>query len=78
MRESGQIDDVSFEYAFKRLEQLANGGNVTAIRTLGTMYLEGKSIPKDAEKAKDWFKKSATLGDVHSRNKLKDLEQNKT
>ncbi|MPN50840.1 Secretory immunoglobulin A-binding protein EsiB [bioreactor metagenome] len=78
MQDSDQTDDTSFEYALKRLEQLANGGNVTAIRTLGTMHLEGKSIPKDTEKAEEWFRKSAMLGDAHSRNKLKALEQDKT
>ena len=78
MRETDQSDDTSFEDALKRLEQLANGGDVTAIRTLGTMYLEGKSVPKDTEKAKEWFRKSATLGDAPSRNKLKALEQDKT
>jgi len=74
MHDAKQADEESFEYAFKRIEQLADGGNVTAIRTLGTMYLEGKSVTKDIEKAKEWFKKSAILGDVFSHNKLKSLE----
>ena len=77
MHDAKQADEESFEYAFKRIEQLADGGNVTAIRTLGTMYLEGKSVTKDIEKAKEWFRKSATLGDVFSHNKLKALEENK-
>lgn len=77
MHDAKQTDEESFEYAFKRIEQLADGGNVTAIRTLGTMYLEGKSVTKDIEKAKKWFRKSATLGDVFSHNKLKALEENK-
>ncbi len=77
MHDTKQTDKESFEYAFKRIEQLANGGNVTAIRTLGTMHLEGKSVTKDIEKAKEWFRKSATLGDAFSYNKLKALEDNK-
>ncbi len=77
MHDAKQADEESFEYAFKRIEQLADGGNVTAIRTLGTMYLEGKSVTKDMEKAKEWFRKSTTLGDVFSHNKLKALEENK-
>ena len=77
MHDAKQTDEESFKYALKRIEQLADGGNVTAIRTLGTMYLEGKSVTKDIEKAKEWFRKSATLGDVFSHNKLKALEENK-
>lgn len=77
MHDTKQADEESFEYALKRIEQLASGGNVTAIRTLGTMYLEGKSVHKDLEKAKEWFRRSATLGDVFSHNKLKSLEEGK-
>ena len=77
MHDTKQADEESFEYALKRIEQLASGGNVTAIRTLGTMYLEGKSVQKDLEKAKEWFRRSATLGDVFSHNKLKSLEEGK-
>ena len=77
MHNAKQADEESFEYALNRIEQLAGGGDVTAIRTLGTMYLEGKSIKKDLEKAKEWFRKSATLGDVFSHNKLKSLEEGK-
>lgn len=76
MYDADQADDASLEYALRRLEQLANGGSVTAIRTLGTIHLEGKSVPKDVDRAIEWFRKSANLGDVHSRNKLKALEQN--
>ena len=47
MWDKNQADDSSFEYALKRLEQLAKGGNVAAIRNLGTIHMEGKSIPKD-------------------------------
>lgn len=77
MQELNQTDDAALEYALKRLKQIAKGGNVTAIRALGTMYFEGKSVPKDIEKAKEWFRKSATIGDAHSRKKLKALEQDK-
>jgi TPR repeat protein len=74
MHDAGQADTETFEYALRRLEQIAEGGNVIAIRTLGNMYLEGKSVPKNNEEAKRWFEKSAKLGDAFSRNKLKSLE----
>lgn len=43
------------------------------MRSMGNLYLEGKSVPKDIEKAKLWLKKSALLGDTSSRNKLKTM-----
>jgi TPR repeat protein len=75
LRESGKkIDDGSINYALRRLEQLARGGNAIAIKALGMIYLEGKFVTKDVYKAKSWLKKSALLGDVFSRNKLNELE----
>lgn len=71
MRDAGRADDASFAYALKRLEQLADGGNVIAMRSMGNIHLEGKVVLKDTEKAKGWFEKSAVLGDVFSRSKLK-------
>lgn len=76
MMDTGEVDDGLFTYALRRLEQLADGGNVFSIITLGVMNLEGKLIPKDVEKAKMWFKKSAMLGDDFSRNKLKEMSCN--
>lgn len=74
MKDANIADDDIFTYALRRLEQLADGGNVTAIRSLGNLHFDGKSVPKNPEKAKEWFKKSAILGDVLSRNRLKSLE----
>jgi TPR repeat protein len=74
MKDAGTADDKCFVYAMKRLEQLAGGGNVVAMRSLGNLYFDGKSVQKDLEKAKGWFKKSAMLGDVLSINRLKSLE----
>lgn len=63
-----------FDYAFKRLKQIAIGGNVWAMRDIATIYLEGKLVPKDNELAKMWFERAACLGNQHSINKLKSLE----
>lgn len=74
MHDIGQADEEIFTLALKRLEQLAVGGNLTAMRSMGNLYLEGKSVPKDIEKAKLWLERSAMLGDIFSRNKLKTIE----
>ncbi len=69
------IDEETSNAALTSLEQRGNAGNVTASRWLGDLHLEGKFIPKDTEKAKYWFQKAMNLGDAHSRNRLKSLEQ---
>lgn len=75
MHDVGDADEYSFNHALTSLEQRANVGNVTASQWLGNMYFDGKSVPKDDEKAMFWYKKAANLGDAHSRNRLKTLEQ---
>jgi ABC-type polysaccharide/polyol phosphate transport system ATPase subunit/TPR repeat protein len=74
MKDAGKADDSSFKYAIERLEQLARGGNVFAIRNLGIMYLEGKSVTKNIEEARLWFEKAAVLGDAFSIDKLNNLD----
>ena len=42
---------------------------------LGLMYYEGKGVPKDIEKSREWFKKAADGGDEQAKKNLRILEQ---
>ena len=74
MYESESAKEEDFKFALNKLEQIALGGNVTAMRNMGTLYLDGKSVDKDTGKSKEWFKKAASMGDGYSRNKLKSMD----
>jgi TPR repeat protein len=46
----------------KWLERLAQGGNVPAMTDLGTAYLQGVGVEKNAKIAHDWYLRGASLG----------------
>ncbi|HVI91203.1 MAG TPA: hypothetical protein VM659_23095 [Dongiaceae bacterium] len=46
----------------KWLERLAQGGNVPAMADLGTAYLQGIGVEKNAKIAHDWYLRGATRG----------------
>src|SRR5260221_833643 len=46
----------------KWLERLAQGGNVPAMADLGTVYLQGIGVEKNAKIAHDWYLRGASLG----------------
>jgi hypothetical protein len=46
----------------KWLERLAQGGNVPAMADLGTAYLQGVGVEKNAKIAHDWYLRGASLG----------------
>ncbi|MDY0882159.1 tetratricopeptide repeat protein [Dongia soli] len=46
----------------KWLERVAQGGNVSAMADLGTAYLQGIGVEKNAKTAHDWYERAAALG----------------
>ena len=51
-------DKQLFEATLKR----ANGGEVDAQLELGNLYIQGKGVSKDYQKAKEWYEKAAKQG----------------
>ncbi|KAI8074600.1 hypothetical protein BC940DRAFT_315204 [Gongronella butleri] len=52
--------------AYRHLHVAALGQYAPAQRALGLMFLEGTGVPKDGDKAFEWFTKAAMQGDVQS------------
>ena len=48
------------------IQKAADGGFLTAVITLATMYAEGKILQKDAKKSQHYFLKAAEMGDIQS------------
>jgi TPR repeat protein len=71
-----QLDDVSKSLFTAQLEQ-AKGGSAQGQFYVGEMYEQGLGTPKDMNKAKEWFRKSAAQGFSAASNKLKQIERNK-
>ncbi len=66
----GKVIPYSEEEAFKELLYLAENGDIAQQYKIGDMYLDGKGISKDINKAIYWYKKSASQGNVDSQNAL--------
>lgn len=60
--------------SFEDIKKLAMNENPKAQYYLGMMYLSGKDVDKDTDKAKEWFKKSALKGNIGAQEMLKSLE----
>lgn len=71
--ETGFGIEQSFENAFFWYSRSAEQNNPTALFNLGTVYKEGRGVPKDLVKAKECFKKSADLGDKDALDKYNEL-----
>ena len=52
----------------------ANRGDPESARYLGIMYLRGKGVQKDTQKALEWFTKAANGGDALARKNVKTLQ----
>ena len=50
------------EESTKDLRQLAQRGDATAQNELGLLYYEGKGVPQNHRKAKEWFDKAVEQG----------------
>jgi TPR repeat protein len=51
-----------FEESTKELRKLAQRGDATAQNELGLLYYEGKGVPQNHNKAKEWFDKAVEQG----------------
>ena len=60
--EAPNEDLVRFEQSAKELRQLAQGGDASAQNELGLLYYEGKGVPQNHRKAKEWFDKAVEQG----------------
>lgn len=60
--ESRNGDLARFEESTKELRQLAQGGDASAQNELGLLYYEGKGVPQNHRKAKEWFDKAVEQG----------------
>lgn len=54
--------------ALKELTPLAQEGDAKARYKLGTMYAEGKGVPKDDSLASSWYRKAAEHGLSYAQN----------
>lgn len=60
------IDDTTL----KILHTYATQGEATSMNKLGTLYSEGRGVPKNIDEALIWYKKSAEKGDKLAHNNL--------
>ena len=51
-----------FEESTRELRKLAEGGDAKAQNELGLLYYEGKGVPQNHKKAKEWFDKAVEQG----------------
>jgi len=60
--EAPNEDVARFEESAKELRQLAQRGDASAQNELGLLYYEGKGVPQNHNKAKEWFDKAVEQG----------------
>ncbi len=48
--------------ALRRFEKAAENGNAVAMSSLGSLYANGKGVPQDYAKARDWYEKAVAKG----------------
>jgi len=53
-----------FDKAVKLLQPLADLGNPQAQRVIGRLYHRGKGLPKDADKAAQWYRKASAADPI--------------
>ena len=63
-----------YENALKYFTKLANKKHSEAQLYLGIMYENGYGVPKNLEKAKDWWRKASRLKNVDAQFRLETLE----
>lgn len=62
--------DVRFDTWFKKLQNLANYGNIEAIKRIANYYYDGINVKKDYTAAAKWYKIASDLGDKWSKTRL--------
>jgi TPR repeat protein len=70
----GRGSNLDLERAFQLFSQSASLGNPEAARYLGIMYLRGKGVTKDTQKALEWFTRAADGGDELAKKNVKTLQ----
>ncbi len=53
------------QHALALLQPLAEAGNARAQTGLGLLYAKGWAVPRDYEKARQWWERAAAGGDPH-------------
>lgn len=53
----------------------AGNGEVQAMLALGDMYVRGDGVPKDYDKAREFFRKAAAKGNSHAQKFLKEMDK---
>ncbi len=71
-RTGGAVDNAQ---AFLWFRRSAEAGHPEGITSVGAMYENGLSVPKDIEKAVEWYKKAAALGEPTAQQNLKRLSR---
>lgn len=66
----------NYEDGIKLLTDLANGGYSRAQKLLGDLCRDGTRMPKNYEKAGQWYQKAADLGNVVSQTMIGVLYEN--
>jgi TPR repeat protein len=67
--------DISAE-DLQMLQTQAAQGNTEAQTTLGHLYNNGRGVPQDYTKARQWYEKAAALGDMKAQYHLGSLYEN--
>lgn len=70
----GLGSNIDIDLAFSLFSRSANRGNPESARYLGIMYLRGKGVEKDTQKALEWFSRAAQGGDELAKKNLKTLQ----
>ena len=60
----------NYEAARSAWEPLAQSGNPKAQFFLGTLYFHGQGVPRDREKAAEWYRRSADQGFAFAQTNL--------
>ena len=61
-RDASNDNVARFEESTRELRKLAQGGDAKAQNELGLLYYEGKGVPQNHKKAKEWFDKAVEQG----------------
>jgi len=61
---------VNVNMALKMAEEAFKNGEAESCSLLGNIYREGKIVPKNAAKAKQYFEEGVKRGDIESRKAL--------
>jgi len=70
----GHGESANLGLAYELFYKSANRGDPESARYLGIMYLRGKGVQKDTQKALEWFTKAADGGDALARKNVKTLQ----